>query len=115
MIMDKNELWRLIQKTEKLFERRKAKRMVLTILLYVAVCFLAICVLDNSNIKNFSDIIDVLVASIFIGGIAFFFNLLVWSYLCQKSQDEKDALEYLNSMLKAKEREENQNRNKLNK
>lgn len=115
MIMDKNELWRLIQKTEKLFERRKAKRMVLTILLYVAVCFWAICVLDNSNIKNFSDIIDVLVASIFIGGIAFFFNLLVWSYLCQKSQDEKDALEYLNSMLKAKEREEIQNQNKLNK
>ena len=109
MIMDKNELWRLIQKTEKLFERRKIKRMVLAILFYVAVCFLVICTLDKSSIKNFSDIIDVLAASIFIGVISFFFNLLVWSYLCQKSQDEKDALEYLNGLLRAKEREENQN------
>ena len=104
--MDKKELWKKIQKTEELFERRKEKRMVFTILLYSAVNCWIIYVLDKHNIESLMDIAGLCLCSIFLGGITFYFNLFIWSYLFKKSQDENDALEYLNKMLEEKEREE---------
>lgn len=113
--MDKNELRRQIQKTEELFERRKEKRMIFTILLYSAVNFWIIYLLDKRNIESLMDIIGLGLGSIFLGFIVFFFNAVIWSQLWQKSQDEKDALNFLKKMLEQKEREEKRNHKELSK
>ena len=113
--MDKNELWRQIQKTEKLFEQRKMKRMILTTLLYAAAYFVIICVQDQLRAENFLDIIGAVISCIFLGGITFYLNLLLWSQLWQKSQDEKGTLEFLNRMLEEEGKKEKRKQKELNK
>ena len=113
--MDKNQLWRQIQKAEDLFQRRKMKRMILTILLYSVVHFVIICLQGQLHAENFLDIIGAIMACIFLGGITFYLNLLLWSQLWQKSQDEKDALEFLKKMLEEEERKEKRKQKELNK
>lgn len=103
--MDKNELRLFIQKKEKEFERRKFKRMTLVILLYAAVNFGIIYLQGQLDTETIWHIIGEFVSCIFLGGITWYFNLLVWGYVCKKSQDENQALETLRKILKDKEQE----------
>lgn len=105
--MDKNELWKHIQKCEKLFERRKFKRMILAILLYSAVYLVVFYYQGQLSIESVLQVLGEILACVFLGGITFYFNLLLWNYICRKSQDEEEVLEYLRKRLREKEKEEN--------
>lgn len=104
--MDKTELWQLLRKSEKMFARRKFKRMVLTVLLYAAVCFGIIYLQGQLSAENVLHIVGEFVSCIFLGAITYYFNLLVWGYIFRKSQEEEDALAYLRKRLKEKEQED---------
>lgn len=104
--MDKNELRKYIHDFEKKSERRKLKWSIVVILIYAAVyiwLFYAQGQLDNGNIWH---ILGVVAVCIIFGGITLLFNGVIWSILWKKSQDEKEALEYLRKRLKEKEQEQ---------
>jgi choline-glycine betaine transporter len=109
--MDKNELWRLIQKTEKRNDRRKLKRFIITVLFY-AVAFLAIEYVrsDLSLLELAGEFVACLVLAIpFV-----LVNLVIFGQLIKASQQEDHALEFLRKMLEEKEREEKRKQKKLN-
>jgi hypothetical protein len=105
--MDKNELWRMIQESEKKFERRKFRRMIFAILVYSVAYFVVFYMRDDIAFDSFLIFLLEIAGCIFIGFISFLFNALIWIYLCKKSEDENKALEYLRKRLKEKEQEEN--------
>lgn len=104
--MDKTELWLLIQKSEAKFQRRKFRRMILTVLLYAAIAFGIIYLQGQLRAENFIHIIGEFVSCIFLGAIAYYFNLLLWGHIFKKSQDEEATLNYLRKRLKEKEQED---------
>lgn len=109
--MDKNELWRLIQKTEKRNERRKLKRFSFTVLFY-AVAFLTFeCIRSDLSLL---DIVGAFVAYLVLAIPFVLFNFVIFSQLIKASQQEDHALEFLRKMLEEKEREEKRKQKKLN-
>lgn len=105
--MDKNELWRLIQKEEKEYDRNKFMRMIVAILLYSSIWFLIFHLQGQHEGASFLLILGDFAACIFIGGITFFFNLLVFHLLFSKSDSENRRIEYLKKQLKEMEQENN--------
>ena len=109
--MDKNELWRLIQKTEKKNEGRKLKRFILTVLFY-AVVFLAIEYIrsDLGLLELAGEFVVCLVLAIpFV-----LVNLVIFGQLIKASKQEDNALDFLRKMLEEKEQEEKRKQRKLN-
>ena len=106
--MDAKELRELIRKSEDKFDRRKFRRMIFTVLLYAAACFGIIYLQGQLQVENIWHLLGEVVSCIFLGAIVYYFNLLLWSHIFKKSQDENAALEYLRKRLKEKEQEENQ-------
>lgn len=104
--MDANELRMLIQQKEHEFERRKIKRMILVVLIYAAAHFGIIYLQGQLHAENIWHIIGEIASCIFLGGITWYFNLLIWSRVFKKSQDENNALETLRKILKDKEQRE---------
>jgi prolipoprotein diacylglyceryltransferase len=98
--MDRNELIKLINKSEKQFERRKFKRFALTVLFY-AVVFTAV-----EYVR--SDLYLVELVSTF--GICLILTIpfvllstVIFEQLIRLSKDENDTLEWLRNRLKDKE------------
>lgn len=81
--------------------------MILTVLLYAAIIFGIIYLQGQLRAENIIQIIGEFVSCIFLGAIAYYFNLLLWSHILKKSQDEELTLNYLRNRLKEKEQEDN--------
>ncbi len=105
--MNANELRELIQKSEAKFERRKFRRMIFTVLLYAAACFGIIYLQGQLQVENIWHLLGEVVSCLFLGAIVYCFNLLIWSHIFKKSQDENATLEYLRKRLKEKDQEDN--------
>ena len=105
--MDAKELRELIWKSEAMFERRKFRRMIFTVLLYAAACFGIIYLQGQLQVDNIWHILGEIGSCIFLGAIAYYFNLLLWSHIFKKSQDENATLEYLRKRLEEKEQDDN--------
>jgi hypothetical protein len=105
--MDEKELRMLLQKSEAMFERRKFRRMIFAILVYSVAYFAIFYIRDEIAFDSFVVFLLEIAGCIFIGFISFLFNALLWTYLCRKSEDENNALEYLRKRLREKEQENN--------
>ena len=102
--MDKNELLKLYYQKDKEFEAAKGKRTILTILLFAVGYFVIICV--QTNPTNWKDICGNLLASIFIAGIHFWFNSIIFLKLFNKSNAENAALERIRKEISELEKKE---------
>lgn len=102
--MDKNELWRMIQESEKKFERRKLKRFILTVLFYAAV-FFAIEYF-RSGLSLF-ELVGEFIACVVIAVPFVLFSAIIFDQLSSVSKAEENTLEYLRKRLREKEQEEN--------
>ena len=103
--MDKNELWKLYCQKDKEFEAAKARRAILTILLFAVGYFVVIYVLENkpTDIKTISGI---LFAAIFLSGIHFLINSIIFLHLFQKGREEAEILERIRKRINEIEAEE---------
>ena len=104
--MDKNELLHHIQQCEKLHHRRQRKRNIILILIYAAVQFWIIYIQDQLDTTSIIPILGEIGSCIILGCIIFYFNLLIWSRVFKKNNEELAALEYLRKRLKEKEQED---------
>lgn len=103
--MNAKELRESICKCEAMFERRKFRRMIFTVMIYAAACFGIIYLQGQLQVENIWHLLGEVVSCIFLGAIAYFFNLLIWSYTFKQIQDENTTLEYLRKRLKEKEQD----------
>lgn len=94
--VEKNELCRLLAEKEKEFETAKLKRMIITILVFSAVFFL---LLYFAEYPTGLEIIGMALASIFLGGLSFFVNAVVFTTLFRRSETEKKVLEFLRKKI----------------
>ena len=97
--MKRNELYRLIQQTERDFERRKSTRAVYTIIFYTAVLLLIFYAQDQLHLSNFIGLIGDVIACAFLSGIAYLVNGVIFYQLVTKSESEKIYLESLKKKL----------------
>lgn len=104
--MDRAELIQQIKKSEKMFDRRKTKRNIYTLLFYIAVS-LQIFYWQDQFGHSFLDILGAVLACVLISFIAFLINTVIFHHLITKSQAEEKALEYLRKQLEEKEDKHN--------
>lgn len=110
--MDKNELWKQIQKTEDLFDRRRLKRFVLTVLFYNIV-FTAFEYWRSD--LSLLDIPVVFLAYLFFTVPFVLFSAIIFYQLFSVSKSEDRALEFLNKMLEEEGRRETRKQKELKK
>lgn len=94
--MEKNELCKLLAEKEKEFEKAKTRRIIITILVFSAVYFLVLCYVDH---PTGLEILGEALAAIFLGGLHFYVNSIVFSLLFQKSETENKVLEFLRKKI----------------
>ena len=99
----KNELHQLIIETEERYERQKSKRALFACLGY-GIAIFAIALYVSWPVEISVDILLTLVASIFLGGFLFYVNLLVFTFLFTKSNNENGHLEFLRKQLSEMEK-----------
>lgn len=103
MYMNRNKLKWLIQMKEGKHEQRKFRRTIFAVLIYSAfwLCILyAQGQLDTTSLLHFAGEIA---ACIFLGGITFFVNALIFSQLYSISASETNEIERLKKQLKEME------------
>ena len=105
--MDKNEIWKLIEESEKLFDHRKRMRFVYTVLFYTSVFMLLFYWQDQFVHASIMDILSSLILCIILSAISVLFNTIVFDQLLRKSNEEDEALENLRKRLEEKEQENN--------
>lgn len=88
--MEKHELYSLLAKKEEEFDKAKGKRSIITIFAFAIAFFCAIFLVEQPT--GF-EIVGIAFVSIFIAGIHFFVNALVFSILFRKGEAEKKILE----------------------
>ncbi len=81
--MDRNDLWKLLCEREKQVEAARAKRAITTILAFAVVYFLIFYFINTPT--EFLDIVGELLAAIFIAGVHFWSNAIIFSTLCKKT------------------------------
>lgn len=102
--MDREELYRLIQKKEKEYGRAKLKRFVLTVLGYAAaICYLAFGrEFEGVTILSLDGLItlaDTYLPSVFIAIPFVFFSIPVFNWLFEESASENKHIEDLKKQL----------------
>ena len=97
--MKRNELYRLIQQTEREFERRKGKRAIYTILAYTAVMLLIFYWQGELEPFNLWNLAGAAIGCMFLSGIAFLANAIIFDQLFRINEEEKNHLEYLKKKL----------------
>ena len=95
--MDRNELWRLIQKKEEEYDRRKFRRFIYTILLYAAVFFVIEFI--RSDNRTALDFLGLALGCIFIAGIFTTFSAIIFGQLHSVGESENRELERLRKKL----------------
>ena len=81
--------------------------MIFTVLLYTSVIFALVYLQGQVQAENIWQMIGEYISCIFLGAITYYSNLLLWSHIFKKSQEENITLEYLKKRLKEKEQENN--------
>lgn len=94
--MTKNELIRLRRQKDQEFEDSKTKRNIMTILSF-AVLYFIVFYIDEKPAGL--EMLGTAVVAIFMGGIHFFVNSLIFGQLFQKAENERKALEHLDSQI----------------
>jgi len=90
--MTKNDLWKSYNEMDNRFQKAKAKRALLTILFFSVLYFALFCVINKAPAENILGILGNILSAIFLGGIHFWLNSMVFSYLFRKGQEEQEAL-----------------------
>lgn len=109
-----NEIYKLRQELaneEKRVENAKTKRCIITILCFAAVFFIMEMAQSHENGINISvlEFIGGILASVFMAGIYFWINAIIFSALASKAQSEDRMLENIRKQiaeLEEKERDE---------
>lgn len=83
-----NRLYTLYQKKDREFENAKLKRSIITIIGYAVAIF---AILNYSAPLGWG-LIGEFFAALFLSGILFLINSLVFSYLVRKGNEEKENL-----------------------
>ena len=91
--MNKNELWKLYNEKDKEFEKAKGKRTLVTILGFTIFYFIVLCWIEKPT--SIAGIGAYLIVAVVSGGIHFWINALVFSYLCNKGRDESEVLKQI--------------------
>lgn len=103
--MDKNELLKLYWQRDKEFEAAKGKRTILTILLF-SVCYFVIIYAIAKKPTDIKAIAALLVVSIILACIHFWFNISIFLYLFQKGREETEILERIRKEISELEKQE---------
>ena len=106
--MNRIELWNHIQKTEKMFERRKLKRFAYTVLAFTVGFMLVSHWMGELNTRSLPDTLDTLLGYFIASVISCFINALVFGQLFKASQAEEKTLESLRKQLRELEEKERQ-------
>lgn len=101
--MDKNELLKLYYQKDKEFEAAKGKRTILTILLFAVVYFVVMYALTKP--ADWKGVCGNLLASIFIAGIHFWFNSIIFLTLFNKSDAETKTLQDIKKRISELEKQ----------
>lgn len=101
--MDKFELWSHIQKTEKMFERRKLKRFAYTVLAFTVGFMLISHWMGELNTRSLPDILGTILGCFIASVISCLINALVFGQLFKASQAEEKTLESLRKQLREME------------
>lgn len=97
--MDKNELRLYIAKTEKMFDKRRNKRAIYTILGY-AVFFLLVAYCSNGfSLLDLWGTIRAVVSCVVLSAIHVFINAAVLGHLFIENEAEKRVIEDLKKQL----------------
>ena len=102
--MDRNELYRLIYRKEKEYDRAKLTRFILTVLGYGVVFCAALLMLhsDGITISTLDGLLEIgsaLLGGVFIAGFFVTFSTPVFHWLYESSAREKRILEDLKKQL----------------
>lgn len=91
--MDKIEMWRLIQKAEKAFKRKKLMRFIYTILFYSVVLFGIMYAQGQVNVASIWDILSSAGISILFSAPGVLLNSVIFNQLYRASEAESKTLE----------------------
>lgn len=95
---ERKELWIEIQKLDKKFENNKLKRCLCSIAFYAVVYTGIICKLFLDEI-DLGGIVEIVVVSVFLAGISFWINAVLFSQLINKGNAETAMLEKMEKRL----------------
>lgn len=103
-IEERKKLWSNLSVLEKKFENNKTKRCLCTIAFYAFVY----TVLGFKFLIKDTDIweyVGIFVASVFLAGVTFFVNSVIFSQLINKGNAEKDIIDKMQKELSKKDEE----------
>ena len=103
--MENNELRKLLLEREKMFERRKLKRAIYTILFYAAVYSLVFFWQGRFRSADIWDILSEVVIAIILSGITVLVNGIIFSQLVKVAKAEDEALEYIRKRIEKMDQE----------
>lgn len=103
--MDKTELWRLIKKLEKEYERNKIKRLIYVVLGYAALLIQVSYLTGSLRGLPLGEVIGEFVGCILIAGIFVWINLIIFNKLIAKSESENKTIEYYKKELEKLEKD----------
>lgn len=105
--MDKNELYKLLSKREKQIEAAKAKRTIITTAGFTLAYFCLFCL---DGMPTGWDIVGTVVASLFVAGLHFGINAIVFEQLISIGEAERKELEAIRKRISDFEKQEFEHR-----
>lgn len=104
--MNKNRLKWLIRIREDEYDRKKFKRMIFAILLYTVFWLYILYAQNQLDTRSILHVAVEIVACVFLGGVTFFVNALIFNQLYSISDSENKEIERLKNQLKEMEQQE---------
>ena len=94
---EQNELYKLLNAKEKEVETRRNKRAIKTLLFFSVIYFLVFYLrYDPKGLE----IIATFLVAIFVGGIHFWLNAIIFSQLCGQSEAENKMLDDIRAKIR---------------
>ena len=81
-------------------ERNKTKRSIFVVLFYSVAWFLLICIYEKITPNNIVEVIAGIAGCVFLGGITFYVNTLIFSQMYTMSEAENAKIRYYENLLK---------------
>lgn len=92
-----NYYYKLLKTTEEKVEKARTKRVIKTILFFSVLYFIAFFFKDS---PDGLEVLWTLLTSVFVGGIHFWLNSIVFSSLSTKGEAEKRSIELIENKIK---------------